>query len=143
MAVASQGLTLSIESATPGTFTAIGEITDITGPEESFTILDPTNLSDTRRRFALGLKQPGTIQIRFRANFGDAGQDRLRSQFAAKARPNFEIDFPAGALGGGSSSSATNYAFTGLITSLSLSASTDALIEGACTIQLDSDIVES
>lgn len=143
MAIASQGTVFSIESSTPATFTPIGEVTSITGPEETFTVLDPTNMADTRRRFGLGLKQPGTVQIGFHLNYGDAGQDRLRAQFAAKARANFTLAVPAGALGSGSSSAATTLSFTGFITSLSISSGLDSVVESSATIQLDSDITEA
>lgn len=143
MSIPAQGTVFSIESATPATFTAVGEVVDFTGPEESFSTLDPTNLADTRRRYALGLKDPGTMQIRYHLNYGDAGQDRMRSQFAAKARANFTLAIPAGTLGSGASSSATTLSFTGFITSMGISGSLDSIVEATATIQLDSDITEA
>lgn len=144
MAIASVGTTLKIESATPATFTTIGEVVESNGPSSSMTVLDPTNLADTRRRKALGLMDPGEMTVTLHLNYGDAGQDRARTQYEAKARANFQLVIPAGSYGSGSSSTETTLAFAGYITRYSAAqAGVDGLIRSTMTITLDSAVTES
>lgn len=143
MAIAAQGTVIAIESSTPGTYTTIGEVLGWSGPDQSFTVLDPTNITDTRRRKALGLLQPGRVTVNMHLNYGDSGQDRVRSQMAAKANANWKITIPAGSLGGGSSSSETVLTFTGFAQSLSLGGRVNAIATHDLTIEVDSAITEA
>jgi len=143
MAIAAQGTVLAIESSTPATFTTIGEVLSWSGPNQTYTVLDPTSIADTLKRKAVGLLNAGSVSMDLNLNYGDAGQDRVRVNFAAKTRTNFKITVPAGNLGGGSSSSETVLTFTGYITNLSLGGRMDALASGSLTIELDSVITEA
>ena len=143
MSIPAQGTTLQIETATPGTYVAVGEVTAINGPSESYTVLDPTNMSDTRKRKALGLRDPGEISIDLHLNYGDAGQDRVRTNFAAKTSTLWRIVIPAGSAGGGTSSVQTTLSFTGFISRWNVGARMDSIASAGITITLDSDITES
>lgn len=143
MAIAAQGTVLAIESSTPATFTTIGEVLSWSGPNQSFTVLDPTSIADSLKRKAVGLLNAGSVSMDLHLNYGDAGQDRVRTNFAAKTRTNWKITIPAGSLGGGSSSSETVLTFTGYITSLSLGGRMDALATCSLNIELDSVITEA
>jgi hypothetical protein len=143
MAITAQGAVLEIESSTPGTYAAIGEVTGFSGPAESFTVLNVTAMSDTRMRKAMGLKDPGEVSVDLQLNYGDTGQDRCRTQFAAKARALFRIVVPAGQLGSGASSPQTTLAFAGFISSLSIAGRLDGIATAQMTITLDSDITET
>lgn len=137
MAIAAQGTVLAIESSTPATFTTIGEVLSWSGPNQSLTVLDPTSIGDTIKRTAVGLLDPGSITMDLHLNYGDAGQDRVETNFAAKTRTNFKITIPAGSLGGGSSSSETVLTFAGYITSLGIGGRMDSLASRSLTIELD------
>jgi len=143
MAIQSPGTTLSIESETPDTYTPVGEVTSISGPAESWTVLDVTNLSDTRMRKALGLKDPGQVTVGLQLNYGDAGQDRLRTQAAAKALCNWQIEIPAGASGSGAASDATTLEFAAYISAISINAPINGVITASVTLTVDSDITEA
>lgn len=143
MSIPAQGTLLQIETATAGTYVTVGEVTAINGPSESMTVLDVTNITDTRRRKALGLKDPGEISADLHLNYGDAGQDRVRTNFAAKTATLWRIVVPAGSAGGGSSSVQTTLSFTGFISRWNLGARLDSIASAGITITLDSDITES
>jgi hypothetical protein len=143
MAIAAQGTVLAIESATPSTFNTVGEVQSWSGPSQSYTVLDPTSITDSLKRKGLGLLNPGSVSMDLHLNYGDTGQDRVRANFAAKTRTNFKITIPAGSVGSGSSSSETVLTFAGFITSLSLGGRMDSLATCSLTIELDTVITEA
>lgn len=143
MSIAAQGTVLSIESVTPGNYTAIGEVTSISGPTVSRTVLNPTSLSDSYQRKAVGLIDYGTITAELHLNYGDAGQDRVRTQLAAGARALWRLVIPAGQLGSGSASTQTTHSFAGFATGWTLNGQMDGLYRATLTITLDADPVES
>ena len=143
MSIAAQGTVLQIETATAGTYVTVGEVTAINGPSESVTVLDPTNMSDTRRRKAPGLYDPGEISVDLHLNYGDTGQDRLRTQFAAKVTALWKIVVPAGALGSGASSVQTTLSFGGFVSRIQIGGRIDSIATMSLTITLDSAITES
>jgi predicted secreted protein len=143
MATPSQGTVLRVESATPSTFTAVGEITAINGPQGSVTVLDVTNMSDTIRRRSPGLLEPGQVQVELQLNHGDAGQDRVRTVWAAKTRVNWEIVIPAGQMGSGTAALATTQAFSGFVSAMATSASLDGIYRMTLTITIDSAVTET
>ena len=143
MAINAQGMILQIENDTPGTHTNIGEVTAITGPSLSYTVLNVTNLNDTLMRKAPGLLDAGEVSADLHLNYGDAGQDRVRAQFGAKARSQFRITIPAGTLGGGATSIPTVLRFYGHITRWQISGRMDSVMSAGITITLDSDITET
>ncbi len=143
MSIAAQGTTLQIETSTPGTYVAVGEVTAINGPSESVSVLNPTNMADTRMRKAPGLYDPGELSVDLHLNYGDTGQDRVRTQFAAKATALWRIVVPAGALGSGASSTQTTLSFGGFVKSISVGGRLDSIATMTLVIVLDSAITES
>jgi hypothetical protein len=146
MAVPSQSTTISIGNADgpPETFAVIGEVTSISGPQSSRSQLDVTALGDSIRRTAAGLLDPGEVTLNLRLNFGDTGQDLVRTRYFGNTRSTFRIGVPLGALGGGASSAATTITFSGWITAYTpVSAEVDGLITSTVTIRLDSTTTEA
>jgi hypothetical protein len=146
MAITSQGTVISIGNADgpPETFTTIGEVIGFTGPDTSRSSLNTTTLADTIVRTATGILDWGTVTLNLRLNFGDAGQDRVRTVYGTNARTNFRIAIPQGALGSAASSTAATLAFSGYIMAVQFaSGQVDQLVEKSITIKLDSAITES
>jgi len=88
------GAQFQIESVTPGTFTAISEVFDITPPNETADVIDVTNLQSTQREFILGLTDPG--ETSFEMNFvpGSASETLLLAAKASRTSKQFRIVFP-------------------------------------------------
>lgn len=88
------GAQFQIESATPGTYTAIAEVYDITPPNETTDIIDASHMASTDREFIMGLTDPG--ETSFEMNFvpGSASEGLLLAAKAARAAKNFRIVFP-------------------------------------------------
>lgn len=88
------GAQFQIESTTPGTFTAVAEVYDITPPNETTDIIDVSHMMSTDREFIMGLTDPG--ECSFEMNFvpGSASEALLLAAKAARAAKNFRIVFP-------------------------------------------------
>lgn len=145
MAIGAQGTVIAIQTAAgpPAVFTTIGEITRFQGPALSRSVLDVTNITDALKRSAGGLLDPGEVTADLRLNYGDAGQDAVRAAFAANTRTPFKITIPAGALGGGASSTETVLTFTGYVTRYQISGEMDGVLAASISIRLDTVVTEA
>jgi hypothetical protein len=80
--------------ATPEVFTAIPGVFNITPPSSVRSKIDVTDLSDSDRRFKLGIRDNGEITLQYNWQDGDAQQDGLYSDYLAATLRNFQITYP-------------------------------------------------
>lgn len=87
--------TFGIESATPGTYTNVAEVTSVSGPNMARDAIDVTHMtsSDQHREFIAGLMNGGeaTVELNFVPAVSDAIVTALRAGLG-----NFRITFPNG-----------------------------------------------
>lgn len=88
------GAQFQIESATPGTFTALAEVYDITPPNETTDIIDASHMGSPNREFIMGLTDPG--ETSFEMNFvpGSTREGLLLAAKASRSAKKFRIVFP-------------------------------------------------
>jgi len=77
-ALETQGVSLEWESE------IIGEVVSFTGPGGSASVIDVTHLGSTRREKMMGIPDEGQISFDVNLVPGDAGQDQLRTDRAAR-----------------------------------------------------------
>lgn len=117
------------------TFTAIGEINDISGPNMSRNTIDTTAL-DTEggyRTFIGGFRDGGELQLEM--NFTIDGYDDLKVDFESSDPRDYKIVLP--------DTGSTELAFTGLVTALGLKIPTDDKVTASCTIKISGEVTLS
>lgn len=82
-------------SATPKTWTKIGEVVDMDRAAENRTKIPTTHLESTSQEFLFGLRGAGSYTINLNWKFGDAGQLALRAAEASKASYSFRVTYPS------------------------------------------------
>tara|TARA_Y100000310_G_scaffold325782_1_gene389816 strand:+ start:1469 stop:1882 length:414 start_codon:yes stop_codon:yes gene_type:complete len=89
------GAIFGIESATPGTYTKVAEVTAITPPSRSREAIDVTHLEspDRYREFIASIMEGGEASLTL--NFVPSATDTLVDAFEA-GTGNYEIIFPNG-----------------------------------------------
>lgn len=86
----------SAGTATPTTYTKIGNVKSFSGFDGSASEIDVTNLDSTAKEFRLGLTDPGSFQIDFDQDNSDAGQVALRTSQVAGTQKAYKLTFPNG-----------------------------------------------
>ena len=76
------------------TMTAIKNVYRFTRQGAPAAEIDVTNLESTAKEFILGLQDFGTLTLDLHPDYGDAGQNKLRTLRASGAAENFEIILP-------------------------------------------------
>lgn len=113
-------------TATPVTWTGIGNFHDFSGFDGSAGELDATDLSSVAKEFLLGLSDPGqfTININYKAT--NTGHIALRAKQVSGASSNFRLTLP----------DATVITFSGLVKKFSLQGGVDAIAKAAVDIRI-------
>lgn len=98
MAIKAQTTTIGIESATPGAYDLIGQVSGITGVGSgTATENDATHLGSTAREIVMGLPDEGTATV---AGFLDptdtTGQVAMRTANANQSKEKFQITITGG-----------------------------------------------
>jgi len=129
----SQGTEFQIgDGASPEVFTKVGEVTDIDGPDGDTPEIDVTNLSSTKREYALGLPAEGNIEISGNWDPDNAQQTALRTAHDNRTVTNFKIVY--------SDSPATEDSFAGLVKTFNKSTKIDDVVKFTATIRVTGDI---
>lgn len=120
--------TFEIESATPGTYTPVAEVLDVTPPGLSRDAVDATNSGSTDgwREYVAGLKDGG--EVSFELNFipGGTAETAIFAEFAKDVTTNYRITFP----------NADTWIFAGFITGFEPSAPQDDRMTATATFKL-------
>jgi predicted secreted protein len=92
------GMTLAYESATPGTYTAIGELYDVEGNEITVETVDVTNHSHTDgyRRFIAAMIDGGEISATLAFDPALTVYAALKTIIETRAAKNWKVTYPGG-----------------------------------------------
>ncbi len=131
--VTTKGMILRRETDTPGTWALVGEVTNISGPNESAEQLDATSFDSTAHEYLTALADSG--EVTFDMNFigSNATQQGLRTDLRANTLRNFRLILNDDATEG----SRTKCDFSGRVTNLTgPEGGVDAVITQSCTIKV-------
>jgi len=125
------GAQFQIESATPGTFTAIAEVYDITPPNETTDVIDASHMGSPDREFIMGLTDPG--ETSFEMNFvpGSASEGLLLAAKATRLAKKFRIVFP----------NDQTWTFSGLLTGYEPAVPNDDKMTATVTIKVTGSVL--
>ena len=120
------GAQFQIESATPGTYTALAEVFDITPPNEVTDVIDASHMGSPDREFVMGLTDPG--ETSFEMNFvpGSTSEGLILAAKAERKAKNFRIVFP----------NAATWTFAGLLTGYEPAVPNDDKMTATVTIKV-------
>lgn len=129
-----QGVTIGLDTATdsPLSYTTIGGLTDINGPDGSAPEYDITSLSSTAREYRMGLHDEGNITLSGFYNPDDTGQTAAQTARKARTLMAFQISE--------SDSPATTHTFEGYVTGFSIGRSRDQVATLDITIRITGDV---
>ena len=135
-ALESQGMVIQRgDGASPEVFTAIPEVTEISGPTGSANEIDVTDLSSSAKEFRMGLADEGEITLNMAFIPANAVHAALRTARAARTLGNFQLVF--------TDSPATTWSFGAYVMTVPLSNSVDEVTRGNVTLRISGIITES
>lgn len=105
-------------TATPVTYTAIGNTRSFSGFDGSASELDRSNLASTAKEYLLGLVDYGNLSVEYDLDNSDAGQIAMQSKFDSGILTGFKLVLP---------NSATA-AFNAYVKKLPVSGGVDAIV---------------
>lgn len=113
-------------TATPVTFTYVGNLKDFNGFDGSASEIDVTNMDSTAKEFVLGLTDPGQFSINIDYDSANAGHVALRAKQISGILSNFKLTLP----------NATVVTFNGFVKKFSLAGGVDAVAKTAVDIRI-------
>lgn len=120
-------------TATPVTYTAIGNIKSITDFESgSASEIDVTNLASTAKEKRLGLVDNGGFSCAIHHNNADAGQAAAQARRLDGAAVNMKVILPTG--------TTPTASFSALIKKFSKNAAVDGVVEGSLDVTVNGAI---
>lgn len=128
------GTTLKVaNTGSPITYTSIGEVKNVNGPNVSNEQIEVTNLDSPNnfKEFIGGLKDGGEIQFEMNWIKG-AKQTQIRDDVVSATKRTYQISWPT--------SPATTATFSAFPTNFSMSAEPNAAITASVTLKLTADI---
>jgi hypothetical protein len=135
-ALESQGMVLKRgDGGSPETFTAIPEITSISGPGGSAPIIDTTDLDSTAREKRLGLADEGQVSLDINYIPANAVHAGLRSDRANRSERNFQLIF--------TDSPATTWSFAAFVPGFQINNEVDGVTKASVTLEVTGAITES
>jgi hypothetical protein len=114
-------------TATPASYTAIGEVIDFDGPGGSASVIDTTHLTSTAKEKMIGLADEGQFTFSLNAAFDNAGQSAFRTSRTARTRKHYKVTY----------SDATVQMFYGYAMAFSTSGGVDDKVNASATIEID------
>jgi hypothetical protein len=136
-AVVTQGTDLKIgDGATPEVFTSIDGITSLNGFGTTRSEIDVTTLKDSSKKFKLGLKDNGTLQVETNYNPDDPTHQDIRDLNDSGLVSNFELSLT-------DTAPATKFSFEGYISQWSLRVDVDNVYKAQFSVRISGDITES
>lgn len=129
-------ITVGTASATPTTYTAIGNVKSISEFESgSASEIDVTNLASTAKEKRLGLVDNGGFSLAIHHSNADAGQTQAQARRLDGAAVNMKIILPSG--------STPTASFSALIKKFSKNAAVDGVVEGAIDVTVNGAVTWS
>jgi hypothetical protein len=128
MTLATDGITITIAAADiPG-------VTSLSGPGESVTMIDSTDLADTTMQRIAGLLDSGEVTLAIDWNPDEASHATIRSTMTSRAAVEFVITWPDAA-------AATTYTFDAFVSAIAPSATVNDKLTMAVTLTITGAIV--
>jgi len=137
-ALASQGMTLAVgDAASPEVYTAISDLTDISGPDGSAGEIEVTDLSSTAKEFNRGLPDNGSVSGTVLFIPANVQHAQLRADFVSSTEVarNYRITF--------TDSPATKWTFSAYVASLPISNSLDGTTTASLSLRIKGVITET
>ncbi len=133
----SQGVTIGVgdTGSSPISYTDIGELTDINGPDGSAPEYDVTNLSSEAREYRMGLHDEGTISLSGFYDPNDTGQSECQTARKNRTKKAFKITE--------ADSPPTEHTFEGYVTGFSMSRAVDQSVSLSIAIRITGDVTTS
>lgn len=125
-AISAQGSKLSIESATPGTYTQIKELKSFSGFDGKASEIDVTTLDSTAKEFKKGLRDNGNFSFDLNRVYTDPGQILLDAGQGEEAAHNFKLELPNGKIA----------TFAALVMSFNLSGQVDGVLAASSSLRI-------
>lgn len=119
-------LTFTSATATPVTWTKIGNVKSFSGLDGTANEIDVTNLDSASKEVRLGLPDAGQFTIEVDQDTADAGQTAVRSSMATQALKNFKVTLPSAAV----------LTFSAYAKKFSTSAGIDQVIKGSIALRI-------
>lgn len=135
-ALVSQGSVISIGAVgdSPGELVAIGEVSNINGPNLTRSVIEASDLDSTWAEKLVGIKDGGQVTLDLLCDPADTGGDALRTAYHDGLLRSFEIAL--------SDSPATTFAFDAYVTDLGQSIPFNDKIQRSITITVSGAVVE-
>lgn len=129
-AIASQGTTFQVETATPATDVEILGVVSWDGLDGEAPDVDVSDLKSTAREFRNGLKDNGSFTIEGFRDDDDPGQARLETIRGASTSTPFIVTLSNG----------DTYEFNGLVKSFTSAGEVDGSNRFRCAIRIDGNV---
>jgi hypothetical protein len=111
-----EGTKIAIESATPGTYTDLGEVNSVTGPAPSVASVETTNLQSTRHSYRPSkVPESGEVSFQIKIDPNNATQQILTGLMDTPVVKNWKITWPDGM------TTPANSTFAGFLTAYNVS----------------------
>jgi hypothetical protein len=122
-------------TATPVTFTAIGNVKSFNGFDGSATEIDVTNFASVAKEKRLGLQDFGSLSMELHLDNSDAGQLAARVAQAGATQKNFKLILPSG-----TTPTAT---FAAFVKQFPLQGGVDAVVAGTIALTINGAVAWS
>jgi len=136
-ALKSQGMTFARGDAdSPEVFTAIAEITSISGPGGTAAEIDQSDLDSTAKEVRPGLPDNGNVTLGLAYIPKNTGHNQLRLDRENQTLHNFRITFT-------DASPATTWTFAGYVMGLEINNEVDEITRGTVTIRVNGAVTQA
>jgi hypothetical protein len=88
----------SAGTATPATWTEIGDVVSASGPDGAASEIPISNLQSTMKEFLMGLPDEGSVALELNCAFGNAGQQACRAARTARSLKPFRMTYSDGCI---------------------------------------------
>lgn len=129
-AISAQGSKLSIESATPGTYTQIKELKSFSGFDGKAGEIDVTTLDSEAKEFKKGLRDNGNFGFDLNRVYTDAGQILLDAAQADPDPAKFKLELPNG----------KTAMFDALVLSFNLTGQVDGILSSSASLRISGSV---
>jgi|SRR5690625_3249375 len=133
--IEAQGVSIQIETGSPGTFTHISQITNFSGLGGAGAEIDVTTLDSTAREYAMGLADNGEFSFDLVLDPDDPGQAALRTARDDRTQHNIEIEL--------TDSTPTTIGFLASVREFSITGGVDEVLRGTVTLRVSGAVTWS
>jgi hypothetical protein len=119
-------------TATPVTFSPIGNVKSFSGFDGQASEIDVTNFQSVAKEFRLGLIDNGQMQSDLHLDNSDAGQLAARAAQIASAVKQMKLTLPAGAT--------PNATFNAYVKQFSINGAVDGVVAASITLRISGNV---